>query len=127
VTLSGGNLVATKDSASWGTTYLTIVPTSGKWVIELTVPTQTVASPFRIAMFGVATVGFLKDGALLLGGGALDAGPIFIGVSQFDGVAGTFPITLNAGQSAFTSSNETLLSAFETANGVTYNRGLWTP
>jgi hypothetical protein len=88
--------------------------------------TITTANTFLMMIDADARkIGFLKSGALLLGAGVLSAGSIYVGISQYDGVAGTFEITLNAGQSAFTSGNETLLAAFETANSVTYNRGLW--
>lgn len=60
----------------------------------------------------------LKNGAVTAG-----AGPFYPGVSLYTSSAISF--TINTGQTAFTTENETLISNYETANGVTINRGLW--
>lgn len=47
--------------------------------------------------------------------------PLYVGISMY----GSNVTDLNAGQTAFTAGNEALIAAYETANGVTINRGLW--
>lgn len=182
ITLSNGNLTASKDGASWTSAYFTCPKSSGKWAFELTIEQEMSAAggSQRLAMLGMADtrntgtfVGAFAQsksmhpivGQLFVNGtgyggwyAASAAGTKFLfiidadndysitrlaspgglqatglgaattwygGVALYDAQAGAFSVTLNAGQAAFSAENEALISAYESANGVTINRGLW--
>lgn len=75
--------------------------------------------------FNLRKILAVKDGVLKASEVVGGTSQLYVGVSLYDTLAGTFSVTLNAGQSAFSSTNESLIAAYETSNGVTINRGLW--
>lgn len=73
-------------------------------------------------------IGAVKNGILVFGSQAGGVNPLSIfGVSMYVGSSANSSIilTLNSGQAPFTATNESLIAAYETANSVTINRGLW--
>jgi len=62
-----------------------------------------------------------KSGVLKASTAVTGTNPLYMGLTIY----GTNTHTLNAGQSAFSVENESLLSAYEAANGVAINRGVW--
>lgn len=180
ITLSNGNLSATRNGAAWRSAFFDITKSSGLWAIEVSQSTSgtgnrysltgmdsdvtgTLATYIASDNYGVSasygTIGYdIRDGNLLpafftvnttagykelivldftnkrvlankagvltAGRASAGAGPFEPGVSMYTDLSTVF--TINTGQSAFTAENLSLMSAYETANSVTINRGLWT-